>query len=377
MRLIVHPAGGALYSLGSGPRGLIVPSGSAPSWEGASVSNARTAAATLQDPRDSWAISGYVASGETRVFGDGWILVEPSVQNVVPNSHDFSDPPFDHLQTPTITDDDFLSPDGSDLADELDFSPTNNQQVRDNLNAGLFTAGETSTWVCWLRSATSDTVTVFFRDKDSTTQLNESIVMGSAWARVERQVSNGGGGATAPLWALIDPGGGPVFHAWGAQLQVDMPFATTLIPTAAGAATRDADEVTLSSADPWAALLRDGDFEISVRMLHDSTVAIATAQHVLYGAAGRELFWYYGAGGWTCQVRDDVGISNVATNVTFSALDKITFRRVGTTFTVLKNDVSVGSDGARGDWSDHAGDWNVGHQLDTHAMFISPITEAA
>lgn len=265
---------------------------------------------------------------EGRIFSDGSILIEGSRTNAMPDSADMSTPPKDHLNSPTITDNDAAAPDGSGM-DLITYAAAGvDGQVRDALDDTLFTDGSDSQFSVFLQGDGADQLRIFFRDKASATALDETITPAAEIERIVRTVANGTG-TTDPLAALIESTDAGAFHAWGWQVEPDATFASSPIRTSGAAATRAVETCVIPAATDFGAMLNVGvKFDFTPGFASADLSADFTQVHLFHLSTAASNQWKmtlaFVAGGCRLRIWNNVGGVDFDRSVTFSAGQKLT-----------------------------------------------------
>lgn len=294
-----------------------------------------------------------------RVLPDGSVLIEGQRKNAMPDSDDMSDPPKDHLNSPTITDDDGTAPDGTGM-DLITYAAGGAAgQIRDLLDDTLFTDGLNCQFSVFLQGDGADQLRVFMRDKALATALDQTIQPSASIGRIVRTVPQGSGSAD-PLVGLIEVTDNAPFYAWGWQIEPNADFPTSPIRTSGAVVTRPADVGTMANADVDSRFFTEG-FEVDFWPQWDAGSGPSAAS-LLDDTSGSNHLRF--ANDTTLRVRANGANSNIDVTGDFVRGDKLTIRVdfLSGNWEVFVNGVSVGSDTLANDWSTgSSNDVQIGH----------------
>ena len=241
----------------SGGSGGIIDSGDGTSgiylW-GPQVEEGTTASDFVSNTTGS---SKFIASA---TYGDRvpMILVEPSSENLVAYSEDFSNAHW--LKTkygtgvlPTVTSDVAISPDGTQNADKVIFDVGSGTSTGDSVVLEDYisvTQGETYTFSIYLKgeqggeqvlvrhAGSAGYTTLTLTDEWVKYEVTETAIYNHAYAGLSIRQGLGG--------VIINPTA--TFYIWGAQFEQGS-VATSYIPTSGSTVTRAADDLVISGSD--------------------------------------------------------------------------------------------------------------------------------
>lgn len=276
-----------------------------------------TAAPTNGVGETPWAVPD-----EARIFSDGAILIEGAATNEEPESKDFTAWAADGSASATA--DQVTAPDGAADADQVDFSTSATDRLRDvtGITSGAGSDATDAIVSCWLRCASgTESARIGLRQKDGTTyDLSSDLTVTTTWQRFEHYVSDIGTGATAPSSVLQNAtdAAARTIYAWGFQVEHQEDHVHSDIRTAGATATLAEEAAVIDGADLPAAL-QTGAWAIDFWFAWDS----ANPKNVygVWGDASNHLRFAMGSN----LVRLVAGATNYdVSGVSWSAGDKVT-----------------------------------------------------
>jgi hypothetical protein len=169
------------------------------------------------------------------------ILVEPSSENFLLYSDDFSQSSWIKNGTASVASNTTISPDGTLNASTI--SNATGTSTSDTVFLSINPADVDHTFSVYVKSAGATTMSLFMRSGVTGVILSQAISLTDEWQRVTltHNIQNG---------QLIFGNSDGDFHVWGAQFETGS-VATSYIPTSGGnaaARTRAADELVISGS---------------------------------------------------------------------------------------------------------------------------------
>jgi hypothetical protein len=163
------------------------------------------------------------------------LLVEPSRTNSNLQSANLADAVYTSVGTPSVTANTTVSPDGTTTMATINDTSGAAQQGRQQVIVA--TAGQPYTLSVFVKAGTLSSVTVSL---DGTTATCTGLSATTSTRCIVTDASASGVAINAQVLGGTVVGDTGTFRAWGQQVELGS-FATSYIPTAAGAVTRSAD----------------------------------------------------------------------------------------------------------------------------------------
>jgi hypothetical protein len=170
----------------------------------------------------------------------GHLLLEPSRQNKVPYSQDFTSSLWSAQSGATKQHNVAISPDGTQNASRFNFDGTSNGRVEYNNISGL-TVGVSYTISVYLKSESGNIENVQIGDAGWGLK---TVTVTNEWQRYTQTITSNG--STAYPRVRLDAVGSVL--VWGYQLE-EGSYATSYIPTSGSAVTRSADNISSTLPD--------------------------------------------------------------------------------------------------------------------------------
>lgn len=171
------------------------------------------------------------------------LLLEPQSTNLITHSASIGGTDWSSGNGVTVTQNYGVAPDGTQTSTRIVGTGTNNGRVL-QVVSGL-TDGDVATGSVWIKG--TGTPRLQFQEDGGSWAVywTEDVTPTSDWVRYEISATMGTDG-NAKRFLISGIGGDTDIEIWGAQIEKNVEWATSYIPTTSNQATRTADEVTLN-----------------------------------------------------------------------------------------------------------------------------------